>query len=208
MADFVRTFLPAGSTMPIFPPGLDSWSISGKGHLRAIQQVGRRWTEIVAPMKYNDANTQKFIAYLNSLWRERTIFTIAHPHLSLLLGDATGGTPLLKGASQSGTSILTDGWQNSITVLRAGDVIKIAGINLVYDIIADCISDGSGNATMTISPPLYAPANWLSDNKAITINSTEGNVKFRAVLSEQPRFPECQVEQFYMGLGLSFRECP
>ena len=208
MADFTRIFPSSGSTMPQFPPGLDSWSVSGKPHFRATMQVGRTWSEVIKPMKWDNPNTQKFVAYINSLWRERTIFTIAHPHLSVLLGDATGGTPLLKGASLSGSSITTDGWQNNTTVLLAGDIIKIEGINLVYDITADALSDGSGNATLSISPPLYPPANFLSDNKAITYNSTDGNVKFRATLNAKPLFPKCGVDAWYIGTELFFRECP
>lgn len=175
-------------------------------------QVGRTWIEIFKPMKWNNPNTLKFIAYINSLWKERTIFNIAHPHLSTLLGYADASdTPKLNGASQSGSSIITDGWTDppsGLLVLDAGDVLKIEGINIVYDVTAPAITDGSGNVTISISPPLYPPANWLSDNKNITFNSSLGNVKFRAVLAEKPIFPQCGPEQFYIGLQLFFRECP
>lgn len=210
--DFQRYVNTSGSTLPSFPAGLDSWGFSGKGQFRATMQVGRTWEEIFKPMKASDPNTLKFIAYINSLWRERTIFTIAHPHLSDLLGDADAtDTPLLNGTGQSGSSIITDGWTDppgGLTVLRAGDVIKISGINIVYDVIANCVSDGSGNATIQISPPLYPPANWESDGKSITFNSSTGNVKFRAVIAERPQLPQCDYTQYYIGLKLMFREVP
>ena len=116
-------------------------------------------------------------------------------------GTATG-TPLVNGASQNVTyasrtngadlwssSLVTDGWTNSVTgILKAGDIITIAGVNSVnpiskestgalqqFTVLADVNSDGSGNATLSVSPPIIssgvmqtvsaAPA----DNAAITV---------------------------------------
>jgi hypothetical protein len=116
-------------------------------------------------------------------------------------GTATG-TPLVNGASQNVTyasltsgssfwqsSLITDGWTNSITgILKAGDVFTIAGVNAVnpvskedtgnlqqFTVMADANSSAGGAATLTISPPIIssgvhqtvsaAPA----DNAAITV---------------------------------------
>lgn len=114
------------------------------------------------------------------------------------------GTPLVNGASQNVTyassrttwtqSLITDGWTASQTgILKAGDVFTIAGVNAVnrksrvstgqlqqFVVTADANSDGSGNATFTISPPIItsgaqqtvdaAPAN----NAAITVQTGTG----------------------------------
>ncbi len=121
----------------------------------------------------------------------------------------TGSTPLVNGGSQNVTyanaagantqSLVTDGWANSTAVLKAGDVFTIAGVFAVnpvpgegttgktvmpylqqFTVISDASSDGSGNATLTISPAIItsgaqqtvsaAPA----DNAAITVLGTEG----------------------------------
>ena len=92
---------------------------------------------------------------------------------------AHGGTPLINGASQDTTyllskdtdsqSLITDGWTNSITgILKAGDVFTIAGVNSVnrrtredtgslaqFVVLADADSGAStGPATLSISPPM------------------------------------------------------
>jgi hypothetical protein len=98
---------------------------------------------------------------------------------------AHAGTPVINGASQETTyalskstnsqSLVTDGWSNSITgVLKAGDVITIAGVYAMnpvpgegasgklqmpylqeFTILADADSGAStGPATLTISPAM------------------------------------------------------
>jgi hypothetical protein len=82
----------------------------------------------------------------------------------------TGSTPLVNGASQTGASLVTDGWAVSTLVLKAGDVFTIStgtAVNGVgpenkqdlgtlqqFVVTADVTSDGSGNATIPISPPI------------------------------------------------------
>lgn len=123
---------------------------------------------------------------------------------------AYGGTPLVNGASQNVTyaaatasgvyqsSLITDGWTTSVTgLLKAGDVITIAGVFGVnpvskqstgdlqtFTVLADVNSDGSGNATLTVSPPIItsgpqqtvtaAPA----DNAAITVKTGTASTQY------------------------------
>lgn len=87
---------------------------------------------------------------------------------------ALGGTPLVKGAAQTGSNLLTDGWTASTAVLKRGDSIRLLGTatatNGVYGVnpitketlpdlenfvvTADVTSDASGNATIPISPQI------------------------------------------------------
>jgi hypothetical protein len=82
---------------------------------------------------------------------------------------AQGGTPLVNGASQVGSSVITNGWTASTQVLNAGDIITFAGsyavnyvtqtplINLQQFVVtANVTSDGSGNATIPISTGIGA----------------------------------------------------
>jgi len=91
------------------------------------------------------------------------------------LGVATG-TPLVNGALAKGiSSIVTDGWTISQTgILKAGDILTFAGHTHVYTCTADTNSDGSGNATLTISPPLKQA---IANNEAITVNSVKYTVR-------------------------------
>jgi hypothetical protein len=81
---------------------------------------------------------------------------------------AYAGTPVVNGASQTGSSLVTNGWSNSITgLLNMGDVFTIAGVYAVnpknrqstgalqnFVVQATANSDGSGNSTLTIYPAI------------------------------------------------------
>jgi hypothetical protein len=83
-----------------------------------------------------------------------------------------GGSPIANNATpQVGSSIITNGWSNSIKVLNKGDIIsfgttavnKVFAVNpqsrqstgslALWVVTADVTSDGSGNATIPISGP-------------------------------------------------------
>lgn len=116
---------------------------------------------------------------------------------------AHGGTPLVNGASQgtintgatdnpyaATTSLVTDGWTNSITgVLKDGDIITIAGVTAVnpetkqstgalrqFVVTADVTSGATtGPATLILSPAIIAGGAYQNvtarpaDNAAITV---------------------------------------
>lgn len=79
-----------------------------------------------------------------------------------------GGTPTVTGANQTGTSIITGGWSNTIVgLLKAGDVISFAGVFAVnpqsrqstgalqqFVLQADANSDGGGASTLSIMPAI------------------------------------------------------
>lgn len=123
-----------------------------------------------------------------------------------------GGTPLVNGANQglinSGatdnpyaatTSLVTDGWTASAALrLRKGDVFTIAGVNAVnpetkqdlgrlqqFVVTADTSSDGSGNATVVISPAIIAGGAFQNvtarpaDNAALTVVTGTASTAYR-----------------------------
>ncbi len=58
-------------------------------------------------------------------------------------------------ALESGTELRTEGWLPSQPgVLKAGDVIRLAGHSKVYKVVADASSDAVGLATLVIEPGL------------------------------------------------------
>lgn len=84
---------------------------------------------------------------------------------------ALGGTPLVNGTTAEGaTTIVTDGWSNSVTgVLKRGDVYTMASVNRVnisskvnvgslkqWSVKDDVDSDGSGNCTITNTEAIRA----------------------------------------------------
>lgn len=119
------------------------------------------------------------------------------------------GTPLVNGADQNVTyaaskttnsqSLVTDGWTNSSAILKAGDVFTIAGVYAVnpvpgegttgktvmsylqqFVVLADISANGSGQATLSISPAIIASGPYQTvsavpaDNAAITVLGTAG----------------------------------
>lgn len=79
-----------------------------------------------------------------------------------------GGTPLVKGASQDGLTLVMDGATADVTGwLKAGDRIGLANGRLV-EVATDCDSDSSGNVTASlVNPILDAP----DDNSAVEIDA-------------------------------------
>lgn len=84
-----------------------------------------------------------------------------------------GGAPLVNGANQSGSTLVTDGWAASAALrLRKGSSITIAGVFAVnphtrvstgqlriFTVTADVSSDASGNAQIPIYPAIDANPN-------------------------------------------------
>lgn len=77
---------------------------------------------------------------------------------------ALGGTPLVNGSNQIGTSLVTNGWTASTQVLNQGDIFTVAGVYSVnyvtgvatssllqFVVTANVTSDINGNATIPIS---------------------------------------------------------
>ena len=122
-----------------------------------------------------------------------------------------GGTPLVNGADQglinSGatdnpygatTSLVTDGWTAAAALrLNQGDTFTIAGVFSVnpetkastgvlqsFLVTANTSSDGSGNATIVISPAIIAGGAYQNvtarpaDNSAITVTSGAANTTY------------------------------
>lgn len=107
----------------------------------------------------------------------------------------TGSTGIVKGASQTGATITTDGWAVSTAILKEGDIITFAGSYGVrnptgavaktlsglqqFVVTADVSSDGSGEADIPISPSVDVSgvdqtcSASPTDDGAITIVGTE-----------------------------------
>jgi hypothetical protein len=76
-----------------------------------------------------------------------------------------GGSPLVKGAGQSGATLLIDGAPTSTTGwLKAGDVFGVSGY--LYMLTADAETSGAGEVTLQFAPSLRAPS---TDNAPLTL---------------------------------------
>lgn len=102
-------------------------------------------------------------------------------------GTFTASTPLVNGATQTGSTIITDGWASGATTLKKGDIFTIGGVNSVnplsytstgrlqqFVVTAD-ISDTTGAITASISPSIITSGQLQTvdaspaDNAVITV---------------------------------------
>lgn len=157
-------------------------AISGRRQTRQI--AGHRWG-ITA--KYPPLTRAEFAPIFAFLVKQRGAFesfTVQPPTLKDSQGSGAG-TPLVNGASQTGRSVVTDGWSAGATILKAGDFVSFAGHSKIYMLTADATSDGGGNVTLAIEPGLIeSPA----ENAAITV----ADVAFTVALKNE-------VQEFSLG---------
>lgn len=107
---------------------------------------------------------------------------------SYTTGSSTAATPLVNGANQTGSVLITDGWASTASTLRKGDIFTLAGVYTVnpqsysstgrlqqFVVTADTTSVGVDMATLPISPsiiisgPLQNVSNSPANNAVITV---------------------------------------
>lgn len=171
---------PAPSEIRIAPRSIVAVAVSPfSGAQQAYQHQGQFWQADISlpPMRLETA-APWMAAFLQLNGRYGT-FRLGNAAMRTPRGAATG-TPLVKGASQTGQSLITDGWTAGVTgILKQGDYLQVE--DRLYMVMVDANSDGSGNATLDIWPRLRsAPA----DNAAITVSNCKG--LFRLTSNEMP----------------------
>jgi len=159
-------------------PTFISRSISGRRQAR--QTHGQYFKMIASFPPMTRAEFAPINAFITKQRGQYESFQVVPPVLNAGLGSPAG-TPLVNGASQTGRSVVTDGWSASITIFKAGDFVKFANHDKVYTVTADASSDGSGNATISIEPALVtSPAT----DSAITYTSVPFTVALRSGIQE------------------------
>jgi hypothetical protein len=100
----------------------------------------------------------------------------------------TGAYALVSGA-QTGNALLTTGWSLNQTVLKTGEIIQIAGVYSVnpenqqstgqlanFTILADVLSDGSGNATISIYPSIVVAGSTVANGTTTIAAPDQGHI--------------------------------
>jgi hypothetical protein len=118
-------------------------------------------------------------------------------------GSYTTSTPLINGASQTGSSLVTDGWASSAATLNKGDIFTIAGVYGVnpvsyastgalqqFVVTATTTSSGVDMATLPISPSIITSGQLQTvtaspaDNAAITVVGAGASTMTATVTSQ------------------------
>ena len=129
---------------------------------QTIDLPGARWALTATWENLPDVDSAKMRIFLASLRGQSGRFYFGNPGQKFPRGTAAG-TPLIKGAAQTGGSLITDGWTPYSTLL-AGDFIGYnAGAELRM-VVTDATADGSGIMTLILDAPIRtSPA----DNSAL-----------------------------------------
>jgi hypothetical protein len=134
-----------------------------------FEHAGKRWAFEARMVSMQREDAEEWIAALASLRGRRGTFYFSDP-LGATGRGALSGTPLVKGGSQTGGTILIDGCGNGVTNwVRKGDWLQV-GTELQKSLV-DANSNGSGEVTLELWPGLRsAPA----DNAVVTVSGAKG----------------------------------
>jgi hypothetical protein len=98
-------------------------------------------------------------------------------------GTFTSSTPLVKGASQTGASLIVDGWASGASSLKKGDIFTVGGVfqvnpsgkantgRLQQFVVTADISDTAGEMTIGISPSIITSGQLQTVNAAPADNA-------------------------------------
>ena len=156
----LTSYFDAGVTMSDYgvPPGDRSMVISPRMQaeiVRALQGLFQAAAAIAEQYKTGTmGHVIGFDWYMDQNIRSHTV-------------GALGGTPLVNGANQSGSTLVTDGWTNTTGAVAKGDIIDAAGANGInpqgrdstgnrrqFTVTAAATANGSGQMTINISPSI------------------------------------------------------
>ena len=169
------TFAPSGTAWRIKRIVGSSQSVF-TGEQQVYQYSGEWWECEVTMPPMRTANARTFVAFLVSLRGQYGSMFLGDWDARIALGTAgsSAGTPVVKGANQTGNTLVCDGAPNSQSgYLKAGDYIQLGTgtSSRLHMVTASSNSDGSGNFTLSIEPALRtSPA----DNLGITVANTKG----------------------------------
>lgn len=134
------------------------------GSIQTQELPGARWKVQLDYPPLQDADAALMRAFLAKMRGQSNRVDIGPFDRQLPRGTA-GGTPLVNGASQTGASLITDGWTAGATMLT-GDYFAVG--QQLFIVVADATADGSGNMTLTIEPPIRTS---FADNAAVVTSN-------------------------------------
>lgn len=134
---------------------------------------GQMWSATVTIPPLRKEFVEPWVAFLLALRGQTGTFLLGDPNNVTPRGVATG-TPLVKGAAQTGGTLAIDGATiNTTGWLKAGDYIQLGAASsaTLHKVLLDADSDALGNVTLEIWPYMRtAPA----DNAAVTVSNCKG----------------------------------
>lgn len=154
-------------------PTLISTSLSGKE--QRGQLSSQKWFVSMRLNSLNASDRRELQAFIQDQNGRLTAFDLELP--SELADSSAGytGSITVDGAHSIGdTSVDIDSSANGTLVLKPGDLIRFAGAVKTYMVTNNVLADGSGKASVSISPALQTA---LTDTTAVTHTNVKLNVR-------------------------------
>lgn len=152
---------PSSIKLTAFAPTLVSVAQSLKRQVRS--RGAQRWRlDLGYPTMTRDS-AAPLLAFVTAQRGQYETFGVVIPGHETPRGS-WAGTPLVKGAAQSGRSVALDGFTAGATV-KAGDFVQFAADAKVYMVTTDATASGAGELTLAIEPALMASP---ADNAVVT----------------------------------------
>lgn len=130
------------------------------GTVRTVNRTGGRWKLSMQFSALTSDQAQTLEAFLFRL--DGVTHRAVIPCFSYRRQATITGTVVVSGASQTGTSLVTSGWAQNTTVMKAGDRFTVE--NNMYVVVADATA-AAGVATLSLHTILRSsPANGASIN--------------------------------------------
>jgi hypothetical protein len=126
-----------------------------------VQDWGGSWWSYEVEMAVTTGGEARALsAFFTALGGKRNTFTFADPKAGIS-GAFVAGQPRVDGSGQSGSTLVTAGWDAG-RQLVAGDTFSLGtgAAARLYMLTADALTNSQGRATLQIVPPLRSsPAN-------------------------------------------------
>lgn len=132
------------------------------GYTQLLANPNSHWRAHVSYALHGEETVRQMTTFILSLNGPQGKFLFFPPHAKTPKGHASGA-PVIKGANQKGSQLITSGWQQKngdSTVLKKGDSITILlanGHNSLHSLTSDAVVTSTNDAHLAITPPLRLP---------------------------------------------------
>ena len=158
---------------------------------KAVQRValgGSRWMATLSLPAMRRDRAAAWQAFFDKLEGGANTFSAFDPD-GVIPRGAAGGTPLVNGAGQTGSTLVIDGCTPNVMFLRAGDYF---GVNGEFKrLTADALANGSGQVTLQFKPALRSSP---ADNAVVVVNRPTVTM---ALVDDSQAMWECDVAGIY-----------
>lgn len=132
------------------------------GATQRISRTGSRWAFDVELPPMTHASALDWVDLLTEA--DTCILNIPEPGITV----GSPGTPLVNGASQTGSSLITDGWTASYVIPKGKFIsVSVSSLLYAYQTTASTTASGAGAATLPVRSLLRASP---ADNAALNVN--------------------------------------